>query len=64
MLQGELIGINSNPGLMARTVEPVRLGYELLLRNPEAMARNDYKVAPIPWNRELASTDRKLTFGW
>lgn len=39
-------------------------GFELLLKDPELMAKRDHKVIPIPWNSELATTQKKLKIGW
>ena len=49
---------------MSPRVSGVALGFELLLKDPYLMAERDYKVIPIPWNKELATTTKKLKIGW
>ena len=59
-----MIGVHSNAGFMSPRVSGVALGFELLLKDPYLMAERDYKVIPIPWNKELATTTKKLKIGW
>ena len=49
---------------MSRRVEGVAKGFELLLKDPQLMAKRDHKVIPIPWDKELATTQKKLKIGW
>ena len=64
MIKGELIGLGSNAGFMSHTVSGVSLGFESLLSDPYLMTRRDHKVFPVPWNKDLATTDKKLKIGW
>jgi len=56
--------LESVAGFLASEVEGVKLGMELLLKNTQRMCSDDFRVAPVPWQEDLYSTDRKLCIGW
>ena len=58
-IKGKVVGVQSNPGFMARRVEGVIIGMKTLLEAPEIMSNLDYKVAPVPWNERLFSPAKK-----
>ena len=58
------MGVHSNAGFIAQTVDGVMLGMKTILENPEDMARFDHKVIPLPWRENLFKVNRKLKIGW
>ena len=42
------------------TLTPLQVGMRALLAAPGVMARRDWRVAPIPWDTQLASPDSGL----
>ena len=58
------MGVNSNAGFMAQTVDGVVLGMKSMLEDAERMSALDSKVAPVPWRESLFKPNRKLRIGW
>ena len=63
-MQGNALGVHSNSGFMAQTVDGIMLGMKSILEDSEEMSRLDPKVAPVPWREKLFSPNRKLKIGW
>jgi len=53
-------GFYSAAGFMASSVAGIEVGMRALLAAPGVMARRDWRVAPIPWDTQLASPDSGL----
>ena len=64
--QGQLVGLNSNAGFMARETEGLRMAFHSLLQEPWRMADKDHKVVPMKWDQERfdEAKGRKLRIGW
>ena len=58
------MGVHSNAGFMAQTVDGVILGMKTILEHPDGMAMSDHKVMPLPWRDNLFKLNRKLKIGW
>ena len=58
-VKGQVVGVYSYPGFMARRVEGVTIAMQACLKSPESMSNIDHKVVPLPWNERLFSPAKK-----
>ena len=65
-MQGGALGIESNPGFMAPTVDGVVLGMRSFLHEADRLNQVDPAVAPLPWRDALyrQPTEKRLRIGW
>jgi len=57
-------GFYSAAGFMASSVSGIEIGMRALLTDAHTMAARDWRVAPLPWIKSLASPERKLKIGY
>lgn len=57
-------GVYSVNGFLASSVDGLEVAMRALLNNADKMARDDWRVAPLPWREDLFSRERKLKVGW
>ena len=58
-IQGQVVGVQSNAGFMARHVDGLVIGMKACLQDPQLMSELDYKVKPSPWNERLFRPQKK-----
>ena len=57
-------GVYSANGFLSQSVDGLVLSMSALLKNPEKMAREDWRVVPIPWREAMFNRGKKLKIGW